>query len=86
MVLRKEQEIFVCQQWENDNAVTAAKIKEEMESRFRGKEEMLLMEFEIQKVLQRIYRRLSNGKQPCGANESDDEPESDNEEGHEEEV
>ena len=66
--------------------VTAAKIKEGMESRFRGKEEMLLMEFEIQKVLQRIYRRVSNGKQPCGANESDDEPESDNEEGHEEEV
>ena len=50
-----------------------------MDTKFQGNEfeELLLMEFEIQKALHRIYRRASQGKPP-GA-------ESDNQDGRQEE-
>jgi len=64
MVLHKEQRQFITKQWLDDKNVSAPKVKELMDAFFVGREEMHMFESEILKFLQRIYRRVREGKAP----------------------
>ena len=54
----EEQEAFMLAQWELNNKITAASLRERMDVHFVGREELQLLDSEVQLFLSRIYSRV----------------------------
>jgi hypothetical protein len=57
MELTEEQETFLWKLWDPNRKVTAAVLREAMDTHFAGRQELQLLEFEVQRWLDGVYRQ-----------------------------
>eukprot|EP00976_Prorocentrum_cordatum_P081130 1184263-Prorocentrum_minimum.AAC.1 len=69
--LTSEQRSFMSDCWVEGNKITAAVLREKMDMRFAGREELQLLENEVQRFLQSLYRE-ANGVGEGEGDEDDD--------------
>jgi len=57
MELTEEQETFLWKLWDPNRKVTAAVLREAMDTHFAGRQELQVLEFEVQRWLDGVYRQ-----------------------------
>ena len=76
--LTEEQSEFMMECWNKDPKVTAAVIRENLDKHFTGQEELQLLESEVQRFLDGVYRKVRKGE--AGGAEGEEEEEEEEEE------